>query len=604
MDTRKEMKQRARQSLRSHYFIFVAACLIAAFLGTEFAGSLFIIKSYEAKEGNVSSKPGLSDVLTSLLSGNLEAGRELSEELKQNELEKSKHNKVLERRRGVAAQVVNALTSGSIYVTVLSAFHSIAATRDVVSFLLLWVCLFLFLSAWIFLINMYKVISRRIFLEGRTYEKVSIQRFLFLFRVKRWTKVSFSMLVSSILYVLWCFTVVGIFVKRYSYFMVPYILAENPDIGPLKAITLSRQVMQGHKWKCFTFELSFLGWDFLSLLTLGLTGIFYVQPYKVASFCEYYACLRLPAKKKHVKNACLLNDAFLYEKADSGVLQAAYGDVIEQLKNPFDGVEKKKGILGFLARNFGIVIFRTQELAEEEAYRTAQLKSDILKDTLEAKIYPGRLFSIPEERRWEKTDHSHYMRYYSMWSLILLFFIFSFIGWVWEGSLGLITSGILVNRGVLHGPWLPIYGAGAILILTLLKRFRHRPALELTTAIILCGCVEYFTGYYLELTHGGMKWWDYSGYFLNLHGRICAEGLLVFGLGGIAVVYVLAPLLDNVIQKIRPAILVPLCILLLVLIFADIRHSAQSPNTGAGITSAHRAYSKLNYLPPAKPVCL
>ena len=57
--------------------------------------------------------------------------------------------------------------------------------------------------------------------------------------------------------------------------------------------------------------------------------------------------------------------------------------------------------------------------------------------------------------------------------------------------------------------------------------------------VVLCGVVEYFTSYYLEVTQG-KKWWDYSGYFLNLNGRICAEGLLVFGVGGMAIVYALA----------------------------------------------------------------
>lgn len=585
METRKEMKQRARRSLRSHYFIFTAACLIAAFLGTEFAGSLFIIKAYEAEVPETVKSPGLGDVVIRLLKGDIEEGKALSEELKQENLQNAKDNKVLERRRGVAAKIINAVSSGSVFVTVLSAFHTLAGSRSIGSFLLFLSCLLLFLLVWIFLINMYKVVSRRIFLEGRTYEKVNVQRFLFLFRVRRWMKVSRSMLLVSLVYILWCLTVAGIFIKRYSYYMVPFILAENPDIGGLEALTLSRRMMHGHKWKCFTFELSFLGWAFLSFLTLGLTGIFYTQAYKTASFCEYYAALRHLARKKHLPNAHLLNDTFLYEKADDGVLQAAYHEVISQAKIPLDAAEEQKGLLGFLARNLGIVIYPTPDLDEYEARKAAQLQRSTLDEILAKKAYPDRLFSFPNGNFVRKSESFHYMRYYSIWSLILLFFIFSCIGWIWEVGLSLLTYGYPVNRGVLCGPWLPIYGTGGILILTLLKRLRHRPALELASAIILCGLVEYFTGYYLELTHNGMKWWDYSGYFLNLHGRICAEGLLVFGLGGMAVVYALAPLLDNIIQKMRPGILVFLCILLLTLIGADILHSSQNPNTGDGITS-------------------
>lgn len=74
--------------------------------------------------------------------------------------------------------------------------------------------------------------------------------------------------------------------------------------------------------------------------------------------------------------------------------------------------------------------------------------------------YPAEQYLLPEAegRRWLKVD---YHCRYSLQTLILLFFTFSFIGWVWEVSLHLFGSGVFVNRGVLHGPWLPIYGTAA-----------------------------------------------------------------------------------------------------------------------------------------------
>ncbi len=108
--------------------------------------------------------------------------------------------------------------------------------------------------------------------------------------------------------------------------------------------------------------------------------------------------------------------------------------------------------------------------------------------------------------------------------------------------------------------------------------------LEFITAIILCGIVEYFTSWYLEIVHNGKKWWDYTGYFLNLNGRICAEGLLVFGLGGIAFVYIVAPMLDNILRKISMAILVPICVALIIIFMVDKIYSNDNPNEGKGIT--------------------
>lgn len=183
------------------------------------------------------------------------------------------------------------------------------------------------------------------------------------------------------------------------------------------------------------------------------------------------------------------------------------------------------------------------------------------------------------------------MRSYSLSSIILLFFTFSMIGWFWEVFLHLVDEGTFVNRGVLHGPWLPIYGSGGILILLLLKRFREHPPIEFTYIVILCGLVEYLTSLYLEIRFG-LSWWNYNGYFLNLHGRICAEGLLVFGLGGMAGVYIIAPLLDNLYQKFDKRILYILCVFLSSCFIFDKIYSGRYPNTGEGISSTYTYYKE------------
>lgn len=121
-------------------------------------------------------------------------------------------------------------------------------------------------------------------------------------------------------------------------------------------------------------------------------------------------------------------------------------------------------------------------------------------------------------------------------------------------------------------------------ILVLLKKLREKPALEFVAAMVLCGCLEYFSSWYLEMTHDGQRWWDYTGYFLNINGRICAEGLLTFGLGGLAIVYLLAPPLDNLLSRIDARKLGIVAAVLLVLYCADQVYSAQHPNVGAGIT--------------------
>ena len=140
------------------------------------------------------------------------------------------------------------------------------------------------------------------------------------------------------------------------------------------------------------------------------------------------------------------------------------------------------------------------------------------------------------------------------------------------------------TRGVLHGPWIPIYGTGCILVLVLLKKLRGNPVLHFFATVLLCGCVEYFTGYFLEMTHGGQKWWDYSGYYLNLQGRVCFEGLLVFGIGGCLVIYLIAPIVDQMLSAVPVKVLAPVVAVLMCVFMVDNVYSSRHPNMGEGVT--------------------
>ena len=74
--------------------------------------------------------------------------------------------------------------------------------------------------------------------------------------------------------------------------MIPYLLAENPQMTKEQAFAESKQMMQGQKWRAFVLDLSFIGWDILSGMTLGILGIFYVQPYIEATHAALYERLR------------------------------------------------------------------------------------------------------------------------------------------------------------------------------------------------------------------------------------------------------------------------------------------------------------------------
>jgi uncharacterized membrane protein len=117
-----------------------------------------------------------------------------------------------------------------------------------------------------------------------------------------------TMLLSKIFIFLWSLLLIipGI-IKSYAYRMVPYILADNPNIGAEKAIELSNEMTRGHKFDMFVLDLSFIGWYLLGTLALGI-GVFLVMPYDNATNAELYLVLRNDAIKN---NLCSYEDLLL-----------------------------------------------------------------------------------------------------------------------------------------------------------------------------------------------------------------------------------------------------------------------------------------------------
>lgn len=109
-------------------------------------------------------------------------------------------------------------------------------------------------------------------------------RYLSIVRIQLWRKV------KTFLWTL-CFIIPGI-IKTYEYYMVPYLLADYPELSSREAFEMSRDMMMGHKFNTFVLELSFIGWAILSGITFGLLGIFYVNPYRFATRAELYLALK------------------------------------------------------------------------------------------------------------------------------------------------------------------------------------------------------------------------------------------------------------------------------------------------------------------------
>ena len=585
---RKEMKRAAKGVVKRHWLVLVCLCLAAALLGTEFTQSLSLVRMNTGGE-ETAAEGARTDLGSADLYEILEDAYRKDDPVTIQPAD-GVLGQVFGHSRGVLAGLVNAVASGKAITTVLMGIRSVTRSDDVAVAVFIALSVLLSLAFWMFVKEVYTVALRRVVLEGEEYEKVSLSRLTFPWREGRWKRVAGAMLRQTVYLLLWWCTVVGGIIKQYSYFLVPYILAENPTLTGREAITLSRRMMKGHKWQCFVWKLTFLGWTLLAGVTFGLSQLLFSAPYEAAFFGRYYAYVRADAKARSVPGVEKLNDDRLFERASQEALDTAYPLSARCADKPGDFISRDKGFRHFLAVNFGVSLYSRAQEAEYDAAVAEWSAAQAGKDMGSGLAYPVKLCPAPTKEHKEKIPQVKYLRHYSVYSLVLMFLLFAFVGWLWEVAIGLVQGGVFVNRGVLHGPWLPIYGTGAIMILVVLARFRKKPVAEFFLAIALSGAVEYFTSWYLEMMHGGMRWWDYTGYFLNLNGRICAEGLLVFGVAGAAVVYYLAPAIDGMIRKIKPAVAITLAAVLLTVFLVDNAYSSIHPNEGPGVTDVTAAY--------------
>ena len=316
----KKLKQKSLNTLKSHYFLITITCLLSAFIGIEFIGSMAFLNKH-----SITINPGT---------------------------------------KGVLANLINMYTSKTLFNFAFRTIYSITSSHKITNIIITILGFLISLLFYVLIKNVYKVISKRILLESRIYEKVPINRFTYLIKIKRWFKTAYTMFIYNLYYFLWCFTIVGIFIKRYEYFLVPYIVSENPNIPSKDVIKLSKNMMYNHKWECFLLELSFIGYDILGTITLGITEILFSNQYKSLTYIEYYAEIRKEYIKNKKENYQYLFDEYLYKKANSEILKETYKDIYN-IKSEIKDI-KLTGFKGFMYNNFGINLYDEKTSKEYE----------------------------------------------------------------------------------------------------------------------------------------------------------------------------------------------------------------------------------------------
>lgn len=355
----------------------------------------------------------------------------------------------------------------------------------------------------LFVRNVFDIGKCRYAMESRFQESPRIRRIFAPFHKKYlWNEIKVMATYKLVLF-LWQLTIVGFFIKEYEYGMVPYLLAENPDISWRDAKKLSSQMTRGYKWKMFLTELSYIYVWILKLVPL--VGFCVAYPLEAELRSEIYFTLR-----------------------------ERYGDKTYFIETAFD---REPYVL-------------SGESVEEFILEDTVLSADELKGDVVAKVETlGGGYRL--------TDY------------IMFFFSFSIVGWIWEVFLFVVEDHILCNRGTLYGPWLPIYGVGGVVMIYLLSRFKNHSIKLFSLSMLICSALEYLTSWLLDYFNNA-SYWDYTGRFINLNGRICLTGMVMFGLAGLFGVYIAAPHISAALERFGRKKTIALCTVLSALFVADL----------------------------------
>ena len=123
---------------------------------------------------------------------------------------------------------------------------------------------------------------------------------------------------------------------------------------------------------------------------------------------------------------------------------------------------------------------------------------------------------------------------------ILYFLLFSFIGWILETCFSFYALGHFTKRGFLYGPLCPIYGWGALILIMFFSTYKkHNLKLYIYAALIF-SIFEYIVSFGMEALFS-LKWWDYTGEFMNLNGRISIFYSFAWGIIAILVINFIYP---------------------------------------------------------------
>lgn len=160
------------------------------------------------------------------------------------------------------------------------------------------------------------------------------------------------------------------------------------------------------------------------------------------------------------------------------------------------------------------------------------------------------------------------MLHYNGFQWLLFFYFYCFGGWCFESIFVSLKSGKWVNRGFMRGPFLPLYGSGAILMLVVSMPFQDNVLLTYVAGVIGATALEYVTGVVMEALFQ-VRYWDYTGKFMNFQGRICLRSSIAWGFLTILMTRVIHRPVEQFVFSMPSLLLNRVTVLLTIYIVAD-----------------------------------
>ncbi len=295
---RKTLKEKARKVVSKNYWTAVVVCFLMALFTGEFGTSIIgIWQTDDSVDPNYIIKNSL------ILENNDIAKEKLEENTKYIDISKIKDS-LSETQQSVfgliEANVNNIAKSQKYIFRIWDAINSFNIKETGLGIKLCIIAL-IAIAFGVFVAEPISVGGKRYFLKAREENKTKLNVIWEIFQKENLFNVSYIMLMKNIYNTLWYLTIIGGIIKKYEYKMIPYILAQNPKVSKKEAFALSKQMMNHNKWKTFLLEFSFILWNILSIFTLGMLKILYVNLYNIATMTELYSVLKENAIKEKIK---------------------------------------------------------------------------------------------------------------------------------------------------------------------------------------------------------------------------------------------------------------------------------------------------------------